>query len=448
MRFQLRSRSQSNSELKSETVLLRHYLTGLAVMGVVLSSGFLHYDSANAEFELCGSFHFPEKASPDDMLKENAAALIKLDVGDEKGTGFLIDNEYGYVVTARHVVLPAIGNNLIPINGSSSGQSKKLLLTVLHEDSDSDIAVLQLSPHKALKSIVPLEIAVNNIDVFREYAFAGFPLEKDIPTTMKGKLTSSQRAGERLSGGRAGKTHFQMRVNVFGGDSGAPVVDRHGLVVGIVFQNAGTDLALIRPTVYLAELLRKLPPMEVSEDLYRQLDSGPADDFFDRFLTVGITADIRISNLHFISFLMKLAGQKQITSAAERYISCPVLTAAYDRGLGIPADQFGRQLRNMANALNPEKFAQALSSRSDALHGDARLVLEQKTQFEENAEEAKKNREGLSENWKGRLSKEQVSLPLPFEENAEEAKKNREGLSENWKGRLSKEQVGLPLSHK
>lgn len=439
MRFQLRSRSQSNSELKSGAVLLRHYLTGLAVMGVVLSSVFLHYDSANAELELCGSFYFPAKSSPDDILKENEAALIKLDVGDEKGTGFLIDNEYGYVVTARHVVSPAIGNNLIPIKGSSLGQSKKLLLTVLHEDSDSDIAVLQLSPHKALKSIVPLEIAVNDIDVFGEYAFAGFPLEKDIPTTMKGKLTSSRRAVERLSGERAGKTHFQMRVNVFGGDSGAPVVDRYGLVVGIVFQNAGTDLALIRPTLYLFELLRKLPPMEVSEDLYRQLDSGPADEFFNRFLPVGTTS--RISNLHFISFLMKLAGQKQIISAAQRYISCPVLTAANHRGLGIPADQFGPQLRNMANALNLEKFAQAVSSRSNALHGDARLVLEQKIQFKKSEEEGKKGLDGFSENLKGRLSKEQVGLPLPSEKSEEEGKKSLDGFSENLKRRLSKEQV-------
>ncbi len=439
MRFQLRSRRLSNPQVRSETIRPNYCLTGLAALGVVLLSGFLHYDFANAEFDLCGSFYFPTKNSPDDILKENKAALIKLYAGGEKGTGFLVDNEYGYVVTARHVVLPAIEDDL-PIEGLSLGQRKKLILKVVDEDTDSDIALLQLIPPKALNSIVPLEIAVHNIDFFAEYAFGGFPFEEDVPTTMKGKLEPSRRVVAGLTGRRAGKMYFQMRVNVFGGDSGAPVVNRYGLVVGIVFQNKSTDLALVRPTLHLAELLKKLPPMGVAEDLYRQFNSGPdLDDFSDRFLPVGRTT--RITNLHFLSFLAKLETQELLNGIAQKFIQCPVLIAANHRQLELPAIEIGSLFRKNIDTLDEERLAK----RSAASPVKARFPPDRETLSGTMVEDGR----GFSENLKLRLSKGRVvDLPLPYVEDTEDAKEKLAGFSENLKLRLSKGRVvDLPLPY-
>jgi S1-C subfamily serine protease len=136
------------------------------------------------------------------------------------GTGFLIDGK-GYIVTNAHV-----------LNGSSfvnvvNNKSDVFKAKIVYTDAKKDIAILKItdSDFTPLKSL-PYSIAkVSNVNLGEEVFTLGYP--RNEITYSKGDISAkSGYNGDTLS--------FQIQMSANPGNSGGPLLNEDGEVVGIL----------------------------------------------------------------------------------------------------------------------------------------------------------------------------------------------------------------------
>lgn len=161
-------------------------------------------------------------------------------------TGFLLTKD-GYVVTNYHVV-----------NGADSIQlqnhkGKAFRAEIIHADVEKDLAILRISD-SSFKSIkgVPYTFKKQLTDVGEDIYTIGFP--RDEAVYGQGYLSSNT--------GYAGDTiAYQISIPVNPGNSGGPVLDAHGNVVGIISgKQKGIDgAAFAIKTKELIETLNRIP---------------------------------------------------------------------------------------------------------------------------------------------------------------------------------------------
>jgi S1-C subfamily serine protease len=134
------------------------------------------------------------------------------------GSGFLIDCK-GFIVTNAHVVK---GNSAIVANNNGDEFNADIVFT----DASKDIAILKINDEdfKNRKSL-PYTISKNNVDLGEEIFTLGFP-KTDITYT-QGYLSSN-------TGLNGDTTNYQIQMNANPGNSGGPVFNRSGELVGIL----------------------------------------------------------------------------------------------------------------------------------------------------------------------------------------------------------------------
>ncbi|MCM1042076.1 MAG: serine protease [Bacteroides sp.] len=145
---------------------------------------------------------------------------------DKAGTGFALKN--GYVVTNYHVISGA-GN--ITVKGVKGNFNQFYKATVVGMDRHNDLALLKITdPSFAGFGIVPYAISSTTSEVGEEIFVLGYPLTSTMGDEIK--LTT---------GVISSKTGFQDEVSLYQisapiqpGNSGGPLFDRKGNVVGIV----------------------------------------------------------------------------------------------------------------------------------------------------------------------------------------------------------------------
>lgn len=188
---------------------------------------------------LSGYYSNLEKASSDysalrrDMnnVKKNVNAhnAAIRDINDKKSvtagesqfgaTGFMLTTD-GYVVTNYHVISGADSIYL----QNSKGESYKA--QVVHTDASKDLAILYIADKnfKKVKSL-PYTFKTSTSDLGEDIYTIGFP--RDEAVYGQGYLSSST--------GYAGDTiAYQISVPVNPGNSGGPVLDSKGNVIGII----------------------------------------------------------------------------------------------------------------------------------------------------------------------------------------------------------------------
>ena len=135
------------------------------------------------------------------------------------GTGFFISSD-GYVITAAHVVEGAVKIKVLTQAG--------LLPAKLHTKLvDEDVAVLKIDVKGY--SALPIKSS-RGVKIGAEVFTVGFPnigLQGFEPKFTKGNISS-------LAGMQDDPKHFQISVPVQPGNSGGPLVDEWGNVVGVV----------------------------------------------------------------------------------------------------------------------------------------------------------------------------------------------------------------------
>ncbi len=170
----------------------------------------------------------PKNESNDEDIED----MTKPKQGDKvasSGTGFFITSD-GFIVTACHVVKDAAKVKLVTNQGIKTA-------VVVKFDSTNDIAILKAENAQYLSLPIKSSMGVKlGADVFT----VGFPnvqLQGFEPKYTKGNISS-------LSGIQDDPRHFQISTPVQPGNSGGPLIDSTGDVIGIVVAKMGDVEAL------------------------------------------------------------------------------------------------------------------------------------------------------------------------------------------------------------
>ncbi len=168
---------------------------------------------------------------------------------ESSGSGFCVSTE-GHILTNAHVVLPA--NRRSQISGPDgatfdietdphvvfTGETTRYRAEIIEEtlDPDEDLALIRINPFDGMPVLEGFTLATPAPRPGTEVYLFGFPLgtlalqegNRVVASTFKGILS-------REVGG-----FLQIDASVHPGNSGGPVTDAHGNVLGIVVQVQGT----------------------------------------------------------------------------------------------------------------------------------------------------------------------------------------------------------------
>ena len=136
-----------------------------------------------------------------------------------RATGFLLDSK-GYIVTHAHVV-GRMKNIYVENNKGSYFKA-----TTVYTDRNADLAILKISDTSFKSSnVIPYTLKKANTDLGEQIFTLGFPRSE----TVYGEGYLSARSGDD-----GDSTAYQLSVSVNPGNSGGPVINRNGEVVGVI----------------------------------------------------------------------------------------------------------------------------------------------------------------------------------------------------------------------
>jgi hypothetical protein len=170
------------------------------------------------------------------------------------GTGFAISST-GLFATNYHVIK---GSKQIVIRGIGNDPDKAYSANIVLEDKENDIVFLQVSdPYFKLQGELPYSLSKSISDVGSEVFVLGYPL----PSSMGNEIKLTNGLISSKSGFQGDQSCYQISAPVQPGNSGGPVFDANGNVVGIVnSRHAGADNASYAiKSGYLNDLIRLMP---------------------------------------------------------------------------------------------------------------------------------------------------------------------------------------------
>jgi hypothetical protein len=159
------------------------------------------------------------------MLFENVAkATLKIECGEERGSGFHFVNE-NTVATNYHVIKSCITNSQKVFAKTESGNQTELELLAYSPQEEYDYAILKTKENLGeSRAVLEPKLAVPPRGI--QVCFAGFPHGIDDLLVQAAHVS-----------GPFGNLGFYIDGSVNGGNSGGPIVDMKDMkVVGIVTQ--------------------------------------------------------------------------------------------------------------------------------------------------------------------------------------------------------------------
>lgn len=189
--------------------------------GVEVAGGLFHAHTGHHHSEVLISLGDSEVRIIDDRDTFAGAQVVG------SGTGFLLGHD-GLIATAAHVVSGALGITVTRGLFRSKARLERF-------DPDSDLAILRFEPKGAMMNILSKrEHRVRPIRTWmppqlgeRIYTF-GFPLRPVLPHSLNmSEGIISAEVGIRSE-------RFQISAPIQKGNSGGPVYDRHGNLIGVI----------------------------------------------------------------------------------------------------------------------------------------------------------------------------------------------------------------------
>jgi S1-C subfamily serine protease len=209
----------------------------------------------------------PAAAAASPPASPNSSAPKPAKTGTQTGTGFVISNN-GHVVTNQHVVDGCVGD----ISGNLSGEAA-VKLRLVSSDEINDLALLQAPlPFKEVAVIRANALQPGDGVVAIGYPFHGL-LTSDFTVTTG--IVSS------LSGLLNDTRFLQISAPVQPGNSGGPLLDSGGAVVGVVAAKLD-GIKMIRATG------------NIPENINFAIKTGALRDFLDNSVVPYQTADARL----------------------------------------------------------------------------------------------------------------------------------------------------------
>lgn len=205
-----------------------------------------------AEFDALKTMSLPVGLTAKEIGRRymDAVVLVKSDKGI--GTGFVI-GRHGYVLTCAHV-LPVDGE--VSVIHSVAGTQDKTITSaaeVLLLDDDRDLALLKLSPKADMTTVVlAKDDAVESGEEATVIGNPGLGSSEILTRTLTTGVVSSPRRDFE------GQKYIQTSAAVNPGNSGGPMFDSHGQVIGLVILKARIDAtAFAVPATSLREFLKQ-----------------------------------------------------------------------------------------------------------------------------------------------------------------------------------------------
>jgi S1-C subfamily serine protease len=143
------------------------------------------------------------------------------------GSGFAISSN-GFIATNHHVIDNAFEINIRGINGDFS---KAYPAEIIADDKNNDLAILRIkNPNERALGDIPYDIKLKGTDVGATIFAMGYPLRNIMGDEVKvtNGIISSK------SGFQGNLTLYQISASVQPGNSGGPLFDSYGSVIGIV----------------------------------------------------------------------------------------------------------------------------------------------------------------------------------------------------------------------
>jgi S1-C subfamily serine protease len=212
------------------------------------------------------AFARAQDAIPAKTLAEikNATVFVKVAMGDKSatGSGFVmrVDGDTGYVVTNHHVVVVPRGNDprVTVVFRSGTKNEQSVAAEVLASDPDKDLAVLRV---KGVKEPTAIDLGQKpEVTETLPVYILGFPFGDDLDRIFKGKGNPSITVGKgsvsSIRESRDGEiAAVQIDGNLNPGNSGGPVVNSKGQLVGVAVARVGQGIGLAIPPQHLDQML-------------------------------------------------------------------------------------------------------------------------------------------------------------------------------------------------
>ncbi|GAB4034045.1 S1C family serine protease [Spirosoma jeollabukense] len=164
------------------------------------------------------------------------------------GSGFLLTSD-GYFITNNHIIREADSVYV------QSGKGEVYKARIVYADQAHDLAVLQLCDDSAFRTLppVPYSFDAKSSDLGERVYTLGYPREEIVYG--EGYLSSG-------TGYRGDSTAYQVAISVNPGNSGGPLLDEKGNVIGIISgkQTTSEGVSFAVKTNYLFEALNSIPP--------------------------------------------------------------------------------------------------------------------------------------------------------------------------------------------
>jgi S1-C subfamily serine protease len=204
--------------------------------------------------------------------KHDKHKYAKSDVSNS-GSGFVINNR-GHILTNAHVV---DGCQAIKVHSSNQIHEAKLLAS----NKSLDIAVIKSEKSGAQYALFE---PPNSVKLGQNVMVAGFPMRG----VLADEMNFSQGAVSSMSGLSNDSRHFQMTAPVQPGNSGGPVIDSNGHVIGVVVSKLNPQWsaqATGTPTENVNFAIKNLP-------ISSYLDSNGIEYFTDNAMNERDPVDI------------------------------------------------------------------------------------------------------------------------------------------------------------
>ena len=198
-----------------------------------------------------------DKPTKVEIGKKGKAATAFVDVpGRGSGTAFCV-HPSGLFVTNEHVIRGAEKAEIILVLNPTLPGERVLKAKVVRIDKDLDLALLRVEGGKELPSL-PLG-SVEGVAELSDVVAVGFPLGRLLSPDRKEYPAVSVNAGSvtamRQKGGEL--EHIQIDISLTFGNSGGPVLDENGKVIGVVVSGIalGKGINQAIPVTRLARFL-------------------------------------------------------------------------------------------------------------------------------------------------------------------------------------------------
>lgn len=189
-----------------------------------------------------------------DKLKNSSNKKPEVAPGNYSGSGFLVSTN-GYIVTSYHVIKSA---DSVFVENDKFGRLKT---SMIYGNASSDIALLLINDDQFKRpASIPFSIRPSEGSIGEPVYTLGYPREEIVYG--EGSISAA-------SGFEQNENAYQISIPVNPGNSGGPMIDQQGAVVGIIngVQTAVRGTAFAIKSEVLINELKNIPADSLSKPL-------------------------------------------------------------------------------------------------------------------------------------------------------------------------------------